>query len=219
MKMERKRKNSGFTLIEMLVVIVIIVALMGLVFKLTGQASEAANRAATVKTLERLRTAIEEFHSTYGTYPPCIGAGYTDLLEGGYSPEVREEVLEALKGTDSKSGTRIYGLRAYLQGVQKTVNGMGEEAGFEMTEADEEFVRRVKPYVKGLDVADLVPMKTGSGKAYTNLVVTYLDGWGREIIYESRSPYVTYKLYSVGQDGAHGDKDKDKDNIEGGLDL
>ena len=105
MKTGKRRKSSGFTLIEMLVVIVIIVALMGLVFKLTGRASEAANRAETVKMLERLRSAIEEFHATYGTYPPCDGAGYEDLMQGGYSEDILEEIQDSLRGTDSENGT------------------------------------------------------------------------------------------------------------------
>ena len=64
------RRRSGFTLIEMLVVIVIIVILMGVVFKLSKGAMDKATYAKETKRLAILRTLIEEFHAEYNTYPP-----------------------------------------------------------------------------------------------------------------------------------------------------
>jgi prepilin-type N-terminal cleavage/methylation domain-containing protein len=64
------RRRSGFTLIEMLVVIVIIVILMGVVFKLSKGAMDKATYAKEAKRLAILRTLIEEFYAEYGIYPP-----------------------------------------------------------------------------------------------------------------------------------------------------
>lgn len=209
--------SGGFTLLEMLVVIVIIVALMGLVFKLTGKASDSANRAATVKKLERLRAAIEEYHTTYGTYPQCSSTEFCDLSASGFSPEVLEEVLQ-----DLDDGKRVYGLCAYLEGNEKSgvmsagSVGMGAHSGYEMTEEDKEFVRRIRPYVAGLADSDIRSLVTPSGKAYTNIFWTYLDGWNNQIVYKCPPPYVSYELYSCGPDGNAATRD---DNIEGGLDL
>ena len=65
-----RRRSHGFTLIEMLVVIVIIVILMGVVFKLSKGAMEKNTSASEMKRVAILRTLIEEFHAEYGTYPP-----------------------------------------------------------------------------------------------------------------------------------------------------
>ncbi len=64
------RRRSGFTLIEMLVVIVIIVILMGVVFKLSKGAMAKSTYAKEVKRVAILRTLIEEFYAEYGLYPP-----------------------------------------------------------------------------------------------------------------------------------------------------
>lgn len=132
-------------------------------------------------------------------------------MEHGCAEGILNEVLEEL------GDSRRYGLVAYLKGTSSIIVGMGDEGKIkQMTEEDEEFIRRIKPYVKGLDVGDVVPRKTKSGKAYTNFVLTYMDGWYNEIIYECKAPYVTYELYSVGPDGK---KETKEDNVEGGLDL
>ena len=66
----RSRRNGGFTLIEMLVVIVIIVILMGVVFKLSKGAMAKSTYAREVKRLAIIRTLVEEFHAEYNIYPP-----------------------------------------------------------------------------------------------------------------------------------------------------
>ena len=45
------------------------------------------------------------------------------------------------------------------------------------------------------------------GVAYTNMHIYVLDGWERSINYESRPPYDTYRLWSLGQDGKDGTGD------------
>ena len=70
------RRRSGFTLIEMLVVIVIIVILMGVVFKLSKGAMAKATYGKEMKRVAILRTLIEEYHAEYNIYPPV--PVYTD---------------------------------------------------------------------------------------------------------------------------------------------
>ena len=67
---ERKTARRGFTLIEMLVVIVIIVILMGVVFKLTRGAMAKSDYAKEEKLVTLMRMLIEEFHAEYNIYPP-----------------------------------------------------------------------------------------------------------------------------------------------------
>ena len=69
---ERKNtlRSGGFTLIEMLVVIVIMVILMGVVFRLTRGAMNKSDAAKEEALVTKVRTLIEEFHAEYNIYPP-----------------------------------------------------------------------------------------------------------------------------------------------------
>ena len=62
--------KSGFTLLEMLIVIVIIIVLMGVVFKLSKGALLNAEKAKEIATVSKLKALAEEFHAEYGIYPP-----------------------------------------------------------------------------------------------------------------------------------------------------
>ncbi len=71
--MNLKSRNSlrqGFTLVEMLVVILLIAVLAGLVFHMTTMANEKSAKAVTLSRIAKLQAAIEEFYAEYGQYPP-----------------------------------------------------------------------------------------------------------------------------------------------------
>jgi prepilin-type N-terminal cleavage/methylation domain-containing protein len=63
-------RRGGFTLIEMLVVVLIMALLMGLLVRHMRNADDRANRAATTKTIEQVSAVLEEFFAEYGQYPP-----------------------------------------------------------------------------------------------------------------------------------------------------
>lgn len=65
-----RKIKAGFTLIEMLVVIVIIIVLAGLVFRMSRPAGDVALRAQCVSEIELMKALIEEYHSEFGSYPP-----------------------------------------------------------------------------------------------------------------------------------------------------
>ena len=74
-----KRKASGkrgFTLIEVLVVMVIIMILSGITFKIWGMSMRSAKKAKTIEVLQRVAHALEEFKSEYGQYPPVSSVTY-----------------------------------------------------------------------------------------------------------------------------------------------
>ncbi len=67
-------KKNGFTLIEMLVVVVVIAILAGLVFKMLGAGGTSSDKAKARRLVESMANAVEEYRSEYGRYPPVARA-------------------------------------------------------------------------------------------------------------------------------------------------
>ncbi len=79
--------KSGFTLLEILVVVVVMALLMGITFHLVSPATSAGNASTTIKQLNLLKAAIEEYHAEYGIYPPAtdkIGGNAGNYGDYGY---------------------------------------------------------------------------------------------------------------------------------------
>jgi prepilin-type N-terminal cleavage/methylation domain-containing protein len=66
----RGRRPAGFTLIEMLVVIAIIGVLASLLFPVGAAVKNAQIRKSAVTQMEQIQTAITEYKSKLGYYPP-----------------------------------------------------------------------------------------------------------------------------------------------------
>ena len=106
-----RRRRGGFTLIEMLVVVLIMALLMGLLVRHMRNADDRANRAATTKTIEQVSAALEEFFAEYGQYPPVpVYAGdgcqpiYFEFPVEYLPPDPRAG--DPLLGTPDLSGTQ-----------------------------------------------------------------------------------------------------------------
>lgn len=69
-------RSAGFTLVEMLVVVLIIAVLIGITVKILGGAGRQAAKAQTVNRMERLKHSIEEYYTEYGQYPPTQSFAY-----------------------------------------------------------------------------------------------------------------------------------------------
>jgi prepilin-type N-terminal cleavage/methylation domain-containing protein len=65
----RKSRSSGFTLVEMLVVIGIIAILAGVLFPAGNAAIKAAKRAKANATISQIQTAVLAYYTEYSVYP------------------------------------------------------------------------------------------------------------------------------------------------------
>ena len=63
-------QTRGFTLVELLVVIVVLAILVALLLPAINGAIRTSRNAAVQAEINQLATALEQFKSTYGTYPP-----------------------------------------------------------------------------------------------------------------------------------------------------
>lgn len=104
-----RRARQGFTLIEIMVVVLILSILMGVTFRLIGVSSNAAARADTIAKMERIHSALGAFYAEYGYYPP---SSYWDVSSGeaGYCYTPVAYVMPIPKSSEDAAnafGTRI----------------------------------------------------------------------------------------------------------------
>lgn len=65
----RHQDEEGFTLVELLIVMVIIAALAGTAVPLVSRRAEQARRTRAIADIEALSTAIDLYEADMGTYP------------------------------------------------------------------------------------------------------------------------------------------------------
>jgi prepilin-type N-terminal cleavage/methylation domain-containing protein len=72
-KTKRETRQRAFTLVELLVVISIIGVLAAMVVGLAGGATKQSHIKRVKSDLQNIATAIDQFKTKYGTYPPDNG--------------------------------------------------------------------------------------------------------------------------------------------------
>ena len=71
-KCERQRQLSGFTLIELMIVMSLIVVLAGIGLAVHANSQTRAREAVLKEDLFRLRDAIDQYYADKNAYPPAI---------------------------------------------------------------------------------------------------------------------------------------------------
>lgn len=87
MKLPRKHAPGGYTLIELMIVMVIIGILVALAVPSFQQSAVKAREAALRQNLQTIRTVLDQHHADKGVYPPSLET----LVEAGYLRQVPED--------------------------------------------------------------------------------------------------------------------------------
>ncbi len=222
----RRKFESGFSLIEMMFVILIIMLLSGILLKISSLVTQKAARTRTIADLENIQNALNEYYSEYGSYPPTDQTRYV-YESATNQPSYLQQYLAANNDPDQNgfvpdmdgrpapynnpSGLDVgyeYGLVSYLynrrQGDQRHWYDWDTPRDERAKQSWAHYLEDVHLYRDGVP---MVMNLLNSTQDYTNGVATIIDPWGREYRYRSSSPYSTYELWSNGPDGQEGTGD------------
>ena len=108
--------RTGFTLVEMLVVILIIATLLALLLPAVNGAYKRAREAQVAAELNNLATALASFKTTYNDYPPSRVL----LCEQGYTAFLASATASAMIPSDGGSATDM----TYAQLAQRSLTIM-----------------------------------------------------------------------------------------------
>ncbi|NQU39663.1 MAG: prepilin-type N-terminal cleavage/methylation domain-containing protein [Lentisphaerae bacterium] len=215
--MRTLQNRTGFTLVEILVVVVIIGILSGIVLKLHTLVGERTARAQTLVQLENIKLCLEEFYREEGYYPPEAEERPGDspdsapIYHGTECDGFRKSALDQfppnwtdiLKDYPEYAESQYTGLVYYIAADTNLVLA-GRET--KRKRWDEYFSGGV-----GFNDWSLLPGTVsipGFSASFTNVKFRLLDSWDQQFVYKCPGPdHQTYELYSKGVDGASGSPD------------
>jgi general secretion pathway protein G len=82
-------KKNGFTLLELIVVMTLIGLLVGIAIPAYRDATQRAREAVLRENLQKMRKAIDEYHTDRGQYPEAL----EDLATAGYLRALPEDPI------------------------------------------------------------------------------------------------------------------------------
>jgi len=93
------RRAAGFSLLELMLVVVIMGILMGVVIVNLAGAAEKAKKAATIAKMRTIKSTLAGYSAEFGSFPPT---------EMGLQPLVANKTLEAVPLDGWKRGLRYF---------------------------------------------------------------------------------------------------------------
>ena len=94
MKSNTHQFRTGFTMIELLVILAILVFVLGMLYPAIRQVQRAASRTQSINNLRQLALAMHNIHSVYNKMPPVVGS---------------------FPNKDKKAGTLFFHILPYLE--------------------------------------------------------------------------------------------------------
>jgi prepilin-type N-terminal cleavage/methylation domain-containing protein len=98
----RRLRNTGFTLIEMLIVVAIIIILVALLMPVLGAVRESAKKKATLALVNGIVAGLERYFTEFDEYPPSTDGGMGDTPDPA-------SLYKYLCGVDGRGITRTIG--------------------------------------------------------------------------------------------------------------
>jgi type IV pilus assembly protein PilA len=95
-----RRKQKGFSLIELLIVVAIILIIAAIAIPNLIRSKIAANQASAVASLRTLNTSAVLFNTNYGLYP----TGLSSLATNGAASSTAADMIDNVLSTGIKSG-------------------------------------------------------------------------------------------------------------------
>ena len=123
------KKQKGFSLIELLIVVAIILIIAAIAIPNLLRSKMAANEASAVGSLRSLNTACVTYSTTYGSYP----AGLSNLGPGSPATSTTADLIDSVLASGTKSGytftfTGGAGTTYSITAIPVTVGTTGQRA-------------------------------------------------------------------------------------------
>ena len=166
--------SSGFTLIEMIIVIGIILILAAMVFPITGAVKKIQVRTRARGELTQMETAIEAYKAKLGFYPPDNGTNYHvnqlyyELLGTTNIGTATAPVYQTLDGSSRITAASLSTFITNISGFMNCARGGGGDEG-----------PTARPFIKGLKPNQwlTVTNMTGLPTPIFAVLGAGLDGW------------------------------------------
>jgi len=144
-KLVRRRKAKGFTLVELLIVMVIIGILAGAMLLVMGPGKDKANATKIVSNLRSMKAAALMYYSDHNDWPTSI-SDLNDYMDRPVSAD--GEIVEAYT-IDSSDSEDVYikaalgdgGFRSKLADMASESGLYGDTNGTSYTSEDAVYVR------------------------------------------------------------------------------
>ncbi|MDR1515627.1 MAG: type II secretion system GspH family protein [Synergistaceae bacterium] len=136
-----KARKGGFTLVELLIVIMIIAILAGMMLLATGSATDSAEATKVINDLRNLKSAALLFYGDNLRWPNSTEGGSLDRYADRPVDTTRYTVVIGAEYTDSQNtpraniGVTLVGDNNKTVGVQKKLAGKATDTGLFQTDS------------------------------------------------------------------------------------